>query len=235
MATKATAALADAPRPLMLMATNEYISTVNLAIIAARPWLIPLFLGPSRTTVFIPPHKVIFTVVVMGGSTRALLTSLGLVLSPEENARERIKARDDLAREAEMGERERREEIDLREARDSMVDQTLIEVATAVPWRVRCRRCLRRAAQMLRHLDSTVLRPLFIGRAEEYVHPRMCTHASLHWPCGGVCAPTHVHARMHTTLVMRGLFITNVVHGLCHGCFFRVGRGWATVISHKSL
>jgi sodium/hydrogen exchanger 8 len=110
---------------------------------------------------------IIFTVFVIGGSTRTLLTRLGLVLSPEENARERIKARDDQAREEAEFERDRKGARDAAKSiatgssplMDGQGAASSSNAARAGGWR----RVLRRARRQLKNLDARVLRPLFIA------------------------------------------------------------------------
>ena len=102
---------------------------------------------------------VMFTTFVLGGLTRPLLIRLGLVLDKDENARERIKARDKQARED--AEAEQKRKVAARE-RDS------VELLSS-PTKARLRQQLHRVATYLQHLDTDVLQPTFI--ANEVLEP----------------------------------------------------------------
>ena len=97
---------------------------------------------------------VVVTVFAVGGSTRRLLTLLGLVES-DRNAREIIKARDDQARDQER-------------ARSALLaDQSM----RAGGVRITLRLMLRRWSKRLIRLDVDVLQPMFIATADEQGSP----------------------------------------------------------------
>ena len=136
---------------------------------------------------------VLFTIFVLGGSTRTLLTKLGLVRSPEENARERVKARDDHALEEAEIEREHRNELELAQARLSSIN-TSLNPSGSLPWKERAQQLVRRSARKLRHLDATVLRPLFIGSD---VEPGSLHHHQQPGSCGEAAARSEGGAQPH--------------------------------------
>jgi hypothetical protein len=92
---------------------------------------------------------IIFTVFVIGGSTRPLLNRLGL--AKDNNMREVIKARDDEGREA----ADRRREESLAKACDEHGQH---HAHGSGP-----RNLVKRAIHTLRHLDADYLRPMFIA------------------------------------------------------------------------
>ena len=103
---------------------------------------------------------VLATTFALGGLTRPLLTRLGLVPSADENVRERIKARDDAAREDAEVEQTQKEAANERRAGRSRL----------LPGpQARMRRAMQRLAFYMRHLDADVLRPTFI--ASEAIEP----------------------------------------------------------------